>query len=97
MGHRSFWGSFIETASATSAIELGFFFRELQNFFCGNLRIGLTESYVWSGQVWVLRNAASQRLKGDTSPPNGNCRGYLKFSGILGASTLSESATKLFL
>jgi hypothetical protein len=27
-----------------------------------------------SGLVWILRNAASQRLKYDTSPENGRCR-----------------------
>ena len=32
MGHRSFWGSFIETASAASAIELGYFFASSKNF-----------------------------------------------------------------
>jgi hypothetical protein len=32
MGHRSFWGSFIETASAASAIELGYFFASSKKF-----------------------------------------------------------------
>jgi hypothetical protein len=55
-GHPSFLGRFIVTSSATSAIELGYFFGSSKIFSVEISRSG-----------WVLRNAASQRLESDTT------------------------------
>jgi hypothetical protein len=56
-----------------------------------------------SGLVWVLRNAASQRLKDDTSPQNGCCRALESTAGELAESkadrrfaALSGAGTALY-